>query len=198
MFLTTKPARTQALDLAETDVLAAFDTFLATRPRGDRPFILAGHSQGALHLVQLLKKRVSGTPLAARMIAFYVIGWPVSIEHDLPALPDIPPCRSQDAMGCIISWQTFGVKADTKTVREDFDRQIGLDGRVSAGSRMLCTNPLTWTSAEAPAPPSAHLGGLPIRQGWKAAAPDSVDVSRCYLRCGRSASSFLLTQRSVA
>ena len=42
----------QALDLAYGDVSAAFDRFLAEA--GDKPIILAGHSQGALHLTRLL------------------------------------------------------------------------------------------------------------------------------------------------
>ena len=45
--LSSKDAR-KALDLAYADVAAAFDRFIAEA--GDRPIILAAHSQGALHL----------------------------------------------------------------------------------------------------------------------------------------------------
>ena len=41
------------------DVAAAFDQFLE-RKAGDRPIILAGHSQGALHLERLLKREGRG------------------------------------------------------------------------------------------------------------------------------------------
>uniref|UniRef100_UPI0013D36B38 DUF3089 domain-containing protein n=3 Tax=Pseudomonadota TaxID=1224 RepID=UPI0013D36B38 len=67
----------QALDFAYRDVLAAFDRFL--EEAGNRPIILAGHSQGALHLSRLLVDRVAGKPLAKRIVAAYVVGWPVSI-----------------------------------------------------------------------------------------------------------------------
>ena len=33
------------------------------------PIVLVGHSQGALHLMRLLKDRVAGTPLAGRVAA---------------------------------------------------------------------------------------------------------------------------------
>ena len=66
-FLLDNPDATKALDLAYGDVLAAFDKFAATAP-ADRPIILAGHSQGALHLSRLLVDRVAGTPLARREI----------------------------------------------------------------------------------------------------------------------------------
>jgi pimeloyl-ACP methyl ester carboxylesterase len=44
-FLTGKKEAQQALDFAYRDVSAAFDEFL--KEAGDRPIILAGHSQGA-------------------------------------------------------------------------------------------------------------------------------------------------------
>jgi hypothetical protein len=61
-FLLDSPDARKALDLAFSDVAKAFDRFLSEVP-GDRPIILAGHSQGALHLMRLLKERVAGTPL---------------------------------------------------------------------------------------------------------------------------------------
>src|SRR5438874_577844 len=74
----------KALDCAYRDVLAAFDRFV--RESGDRPIILAGHSQGALHLSRLLRERIAGTPLARRIVAAYVVGWPVSRLADLPRM----------------------------------------------------------------------------------------------------------------
>ena len=44
-----------ALDFAYRDVSAAFDQFL--KEAGKKPIILAGHSQGALHLMRLLRER---------------------------------------------------------------------------------------------------------------------------------------------
>ena len=74
-FLTSKKQAQQALDFAYRDVAAAFDEFL--KEAGERPIVLAGHSQGALHLSRLLVDRIAGTPRAKRIVAAYVVGWPV-------------------------------------------------------------------------------------------------------------------------
>lgn len=91
-FLTDAPEGAQALDAAYADVAQAFDLFLAEAEPG-RPIVLAGHSQGALHVLRLLRERVAGTPVAGRIAAVYAIGWPISVAHDLPALP-LPACAT--------------------------------------------------------------------------------------------------------
>jgi hypothetical protein len=91
-FSPTSPKAPAALSAAYTDVLAAFDHALDQEPL---PAVLAGHSQGTFHLMRLLRDRVAGTPLAARIAAAYVIGWPVSLAHDLPAM-GLPACSRPD------------------------------------------------------------------------------------------------------
>ena len=78
---------------------------------GDRPIILAGHSQGALQLERLLREKVAGKPIARRIVAAYVVGWPISTAADLPAL-GLPPCSDADQAGCILSWLSFGDPAN--------------------------------------------------------------------------------------
>jgi alpha-beta hydrolase superfamily lysophospholipase len=68
----------QALDTAYGDVLSAFDSFIA-QADPTLPIVLVGHSQGAFHLMRLMRDRVAGTPMAARIAAAYVVGWPVSL-----------------------------------------------------------------------------------------------------------------------
>ena len=157
-FLTDKPAAARAIDLAYGDVLAAFDIFLAAQPK-DRPIILAGHSQGSLHLLRLLKERVAGTPLAKRIVAVYAIGWPVSLTADMPAL-GLPACASPDQTGCILSWQSFARPADYSMVRETFDKGMGLAGVPRRGTQILCSNPLAGVAIGKPEPLSANLGSL--------------------------------------
>jgi pimeloyl-ACP methyl ester carboxylesterase len=155
-FITDKAEAQQALDLAYRDVTQAFDEFL--REAGDRPIILAGHSQGALHLSRLLHDRVAGTPLAQRVVAAYVVGWPISRTADLPAL-GLPECATADQPGCILSWQSFAAPADTTLIVDSFDAGNGLIGLPRKGSAMVCTNPITGTpNSEAPA--SANLGTI--------------------------------------
>lgn len=155
----------KAIDAAYRDVEQAFDAFLASIPK-NRPIILAGHSQGALHLTTLLKNRIAGTPLAKRIVAAYVIGWPISVDTDLAGL-GLPACQTPEQKGCILSWATFAEPADTSMVTGAYDGTIGFDGRPRAGTRMLCTNPLTGTP-DAAAGPDANLGTLKPSEGFKA------------------------------
>ena len=156
-FLTTKEDAQKALDFAYRDVGAAFDAFLTQIPK-DRPIILAGHSQGSLHLTRLLKERIAGSPQAKRVVAAYVIGWPISLTADLPAL-GLPGCRSAEQSGCILSWQSFAEPADHKMVTEVYDASVGLTGASREGTDMLCVNPLTGAAGGA-AVAEANLGTL--------------------------------------
>jgi hypothetical protein len=156
-FLTTRDNARRALDFAYRDVLAAYEAFLAQAPP-DRPIILAAHSQGSLLLLRLLQERVRGAPEAERIVAAYVIGWPVSVSADLPAMP-LPACARPDQAHCLISWQSFAEPADTSQVTEVFDASTGPGGVPRAGSDMVCTNPLTGAVGGA-APAAANTGTL--------------------------------------
>lgn len=156
-FLTDKPEGQQALDAAYQDVLLAFDDFVR-KVQKDRPIILAGHSQGALHLTRLLKDRIAGKPIAKRIVAAYVVGWPVSIDTDLPEM-GLPACTSPDMTGCIMSWESFAEPADYEQLVKLYDLTTGFNGQPRKGTPILCTNPLTGGgSTEAPA--EANLGTL--------------------------------------
>ena len=70
----TSPAgRDAAFELAFSDIERAFDWYLAHENHG-RPFIIAGHSQGAFHMATLLERRIDGTRLQRQMVAAYIIG----------------------------------------------------------------------------------------------------------------------------
>lgn len=153
----TRALAVRAQDLAYADVSAAFAEFLKAQPK-DAPIILAGHSQGALHLMRLLKEQVAGQPLAARVVAAYAVGWPISMTADLPAL-GLPACARRDQAGCILSWQSFAEPADAGAILDVYYRGQGLAGLPRAGTAMLCTNPLTGGGGGA-APASANPGSL--------------------------------------
>ena len=156
-FLTTKADAEQALAFAYRDVLAAFEQFLMQVP-DDRPIILAAHSQGSLHLTRLLRERVAEKPVADRIAAAYVVGWPISITTDLPLL-GLPACERAGQPGCILSWQSFGEPADHKMITDVYDASVAPKGQTRAGSPMLCVNPLTGNSGDA-AQAAANLGTL--------------------------------------
>ncbi|MCB2079189.1 MAG: DUF3089 domain-containing protein [Novosphingobium sp.] len=156
-FLTDEPAARKALGLAYGDVLQAFDVFIAT-VSPDAPIVLAGHSQGGMHLRRLLKDRVAGTALEGRIAAAYVIGWPVSLEHDLQ-LMGLPACTAPDQPGCVMSWLSFAEPADTDMLLNGYWEKHGLDGASLRESPFLCTNPLTGKTGGT-ADASANLGTL--------------------------------------
>ena len=154
----------KALDLAYGDVRAAFDRFLAEVPAGT-PIILAGHSQGSLHLTRLLADRQD--MLRGRLVAAYVGGWPVGAKSDLPAM-GVPACRSAGESGCLLSWQSFSEPANTKLVTDAWVGTKGLSGSPRTRTDMLCVNPLTGT-LDGNAGPSANLGTLVPNSGMQEA-----------------------------
>lgn len=155
-FLTDKPERSKALDAAYRDVVLAFDVFLKANPTG--PILLAGHSQGTVHLLRLLRERVAGTPLADRIAAVYAVGWPISVEADLPALA-LPACARPTQAHCIVGWQSYAEPADPSSVIQMFVKGVGFTGKPRKATHMLCTNPITGT-INGTAPASANRGTL--------------------------------------
>ena len=154
-FLLTSADAQKALELAYGDVLSAFDEFLRAQAPG-RPIILAGHSQGSMHLLQLLAARKDA--LGGRLLAAYIVGWPVGVASDLPAT-GLPPCRAPEGVGCAMSWQSFKDPANTGLVTKAWVGTRGLTGAPRTREDMLCTNPLTGMQDGAAAS-AANLGTL--------------------------------------
>jgi hypothetical protein len=178
-FLTDAPEATRALDLAYRDVAQAFDTFLK-HVRPGQPIVLAGHSQGAFHLRRLIRDRIAGTPLAKRIAVAYVIGWPVSVERDLP-LMGMPACKNADSTGCVVSWLSFADPPETEMLLRAYARRHGLDGQeVGANPEFVCVNPISGVEGGA-APAKDNLGTLvpDIMQGTGSLAAGVVPA-----RCG--------------
>lgn len=176
-FLLKSEDAREALDLAYRDVLAAFDAFLGAQP-ADRPIILAGHSQGSLHLSRLLAERKDA--LQGRLVAAYVAGWPLSVTADLPAM-GVVPCIRPDETGCVLSWQSFGEPANPSLVTKTWVGTIGLGGNERRRDDMLCTNPLTGTK-DGSADRSANAGTLVPDGGFARAI---LEPGRIGARCDR-------------
>lgn len=156
-FLSNGPDAAKALDLAYSDVSRAFDAFLAQIP-ASRPILIAGHSQGTVHLMRLMQDKVAGTPVAQRIVAAYLVGWPISATADIPAL-GLPACGDPRQANCILSWQSFAEPAEPRTITDIYNASAGLNGQPRRGTPMLCVNPLTGAPATA-ALPAANLGSL--------------------------------------
>ena len=154
-FLLKSSDAQKALDLAYSDVSAAFDEFLK-HVGADQPIILAGHSQGALHLIRLLRERKA--ELNTRLVAAYVVGWPIDTSADLPSL-GFPACAAPAQTGCILSWMTFGDPPNPSLILEDWEKTKGTSGEEHKKGNILCVNPISGVAGGA-APPSANPGTL--------------------------------------
>lgn len=156
-FLVNQPETLKARTVAYGDVREAFRSFVAHVP-ADAPIVLAGHSQGALHLMHLLQDAVKDTPIAGRIVAAYMIGWPVSPAHDLPRT-GLPACSAPDQTGCALSWMSFADPPDAKLMLDTYRAEPGLDGKPKGTGPVLCTNPLNGGAAP-DAPGTANLGTM--------------------------------------
>lgn len=156
-FLVNRPETLKARAVAYGDVREAFRAFVAQVP-ADAPIVLAGHSQGALHLMHLLQDEVKSTPVARRIVAAYMIGWPVSPTHDLPQT-GMPACAAPDQTGCALSWISFAEPPDAQMMLDTYRAEPGLDGKQKDAGPVLCTNPLSGGAAP-DAPGTANLGTM--------------------------------------
>lgn len=184
-FLLRSDDAQKALDLAYSDVAAAFDQFLKENPAG--PIILGGHSQGSMHLLRLLALRKAA--MKGRLVAAYVVGWPVGVTADLPAT-GLPACTGPGQAGCVMSWQSFREPGNTQLVTKAWVGTAGLTGRARTREEMLCTNPLTGTKDGA-APASAN-GGTLVPDGTLTDA--TLEPGRVGARCDKG---FLLIDGDV-
>jgi hypothetical protein len=130
---------TKALDLAYSDIERAFDHYIEVMSY-DKPFILAGHSQGTAHATRLLREKIAGTPLQERLVAAYLVGFSVG-EGDLGG---VPVCQSATQTGCVVGWNSADAGA------------AGL----FPGQDVLCVNPLTWNQDNDYAAHDLNEGGI--------------------------------------
>jgi hypothetical protein len=154
-FLLDNDDSRRALDLAYSDVSAAFDEFLK-HVGPDQPIILAGHSQGGLHLIRLLRERQA--QLKGRLVAAYVVGWPIDTKADLPAL-GFPACTASAQTACILSWMTFGDPPNPWLILDNWQKTPGFVSEARRKEHILCVNPISGTQGSA-APASANAGTL--------------------------------------
>jgi hypothetical protein len=107
-------------------------------------------------LSRLLAER--GTALKGRLVAAYVVGWPLSVMADLPAM-SLSPCTAPEQTACILSWQSFAEPANASLMLDAWEGTKGPTGVVRRRVDMLCVNPITGTRDGAAAQ-SANAGTL--------------------------------------
>ncbi|MBK8922642.1 MAG: DUF3089 domain-containing protein [Saprospirales bacterium] len=161
-----KTSAAQALDLAYADVRTAFLFYLEHWNEG-RPFILAGHSQGARHGMYLIRELIENTPLEKQLVAAYLVGWPVADTF----FRKITPCKTPQETGCFCSWRTF-------------ERAFGQ--RHAFQPDIVCTNPLIWTTQEnVYAPKTMNRGAILRKFGVSYPQVCDAEVYRGILLCSK-------------
>jgi hypothetical protein len=133
--------------LPTLDAVSAFDYYINNFNKG-RPFILAGHSQGSNVLLNLLAGYLKDHPAVhRRMIAAYVIGYPVTAQY-LEDNRHLKFATGPDDTGVIISYNTQAP-----------DVAPGVNP-VLSGLVGLVINPITWTRNDILATKAEGLGSL--------------------------------------
>lgn len=137
------PAETERrYRLAHRDVVDAFRYYMTHYNEG-RPFILAGHSQGAKAVIELLKHTVSSRQ-HEKMVAAYVFGFNISRE-EVEAFPLLQPARDSVDCGVVICYNSVSNPAAVSPLFED---------------NAVCINPLNWRTDTVHASAERHIGAV--------------------------------------
>jgi hypothetical protein len=122
--------------LAYSDVRSAWKEYLAKHNKG-RPFVLLGHSQGALMLQQLIANDIEGKPEAARMKLAIIPGFNLLVPQGKlvgGTLKSTPVCSKSGQTGCVLTWVSFREKNVPPT-----GAIFGVADK--PGMTVACTNP---------------------------------------------------------
>lgn len=131
----------EAFDTAYADIKGAFEYYLAHENHG-RPVIIAGHSQGSMHAIRLLKEFFDGKPLQKQLVCAYVVGWPIKKNE----FTSLPIGDSATATGCVVGWRSY--RNNTK------DIVVKMEGS------SICVNPITWRMDTAWSKPTQFKGAI--------------------------------------
>jgi hypothetical protein len=166
--------------MAYADVVNAWRYYLEHYNHG-RPFVLIGHSQGTIHLTQLLAREIENGPAAGRMLSALLIGYAVEVPEGRlvgGSLQRTPLCSRAGQTGCVITYMSFRAESPPPPG--------SLMGRAPrSGMTAACVNPaalgggssplnsywfapasqfggpaITWSTAGAPPAPFLHTRGL--------------------------------------
>lgn len=120
-------------EVAFEDIKASFAYYLENQNQ-NRPFILAGFSQGGKSVVELLK--ILDPDTRKRMVSAYVMGYKVTPE-DIITRPYIKAAQDSVDTGVVICYNSVSDVKYTKPV--------------VAEPNTMCINPVNWTTESLPA-----------------------------------------------
>ena len=131
--------------VSKFDATDALDYYLNNLNQG-RPFIIAGHSQGASVVIALLENYMTKHPEALkRMVAAYPIGF--AVTKDWRAKTGRKFAEGATDTGVIVSWNTEG-PANLK------------ENNMTLAPGGISINPINWKRDDTPATVKENLGSL--------------------------------------
>jgi hypothetical protein len=153
----------EALKIAYKDVLDAFEVYLKHYNNG-RPFFIAGHSQGSLHIIRLLEERIEGTPLVTQLVAAYPLGFWFPGDKFGTTLNKIVPATSATRLHSVVAWDTFLESGGPMRKMDKGEISYSVNGKLEWKKRTglvpLCVNPLSWSTYQTPAPDTLNKGAV--------------------------------------
>ena len=129
------------------DIRNAFRYYLEHDNNG-RPFLLFGHSQGAMVLLELMKTEFKNPKLQNQLVAAYLIGCP-KMPKFFPEFPHLKLAKGRYDTGVIVGYNSESPDAvpSVFTGKGDY----------------YCINPLNWRTDQVPADASLHEGAVFFR-----------------------------------
>lgn len=128
--------------VAHQDVVKAFNFYMEHLNEG-RPFILAGHSQGAKAVLELLKHTV-GRKQSERMVVAYLFGYEIT-QSELENFSQLKPARDSLDCGVTVCYNSVSrLDAISPLFRNN----------------VVCINPINWHTDDTYAAPDENLGSV--------------------------------------
>ena len=142
--------RIKAMDVAYSDIKAAFEYYLQNYQQG-RPIVIAAHSQGTAHAKRLLKDFFDGKPLQKKLVFAYLTGDITGVPVQPDDFQTIKAAQTPQQSGGFASWHTYA--------RGFFPDKYAANHLESCVS----PNPLTWSLNEDYAAKTLNKGGVGLK-----------------------------------
>ena len=126
---------------ANQDIEAALNYYLENYNNG-RPFILAAHSQGSEHLVDIATRIWGTSSKHSLLVAAYMLGWSITPE-DIEKNPAMKVCKDGDQTGCFIAYNSIAPGKQSKITN------------LTRGKSYV-VNPISWKTDSVFAPASLN------------------------------------------
>jgi Protein of unknown function (DUF3089) len=144
-----------ALDLAYGDIVRAFRHFIRYQNKG-RPFIVAGHSQGACHLMRLLAEDFDPA-LKPQLIAAYLLGYRATEDVINSIKAVVSPAKDATTPGVFIAYDSFLEGTDARQQTDGAEHRFSEGWVPRRGKIITAINPVNWSCSKA-SQADEHLG----------------------------------------